>query len=821
MSKLYHLIAVAILFFSYCGSIFAQSGSSIKLQFQRTGTDAKSVTVNVIGADGTPVKGAKASVDCNTALKASTTYVTPFILCPNKNGNTSPNIDLTISLSGLPANFSFNQVNVDLHAFNGGGSYQSNSDGKARRFNLAVQTGTTNNSLQPFGELKDFDPAAGVGIPDAVHKIWTISNKNAVTTDGQLVLRFHITAGSDNKGCFLGLSDVSLSNGEIVEPEPEPGLPDTTQVYNIVWKNTTAQHMSEEGDGSVVVTEYDITQRIFWKLIPTKKANCYYIQNTATGRYIGSCNMPVASDSYITTTEKPVEYYVGKTTSTNGEIQGCYYFTSTDCANYDQESQSPNALNKAGSSNSVITWQAGNNRIGSYWKLVPTEDLYEVRPFMVSSEVGKSGYLYTMTNSKGMALEMGNDGALSWKEKNENDAQLWYFVGTSNHDGGYVIVNQKNHQTISLKGEKETRWAVYEDAKRDGYNFRPFATKEDVQTNLTIDGEASINFQSVHTKFARHNQIYELPCGTLGEQYLIRMNISGSIVKPMQYPLAAISGNTVVTPNASTPKDWYTLYAQDQAIVAPGQEFTVSTLLNAQPLVGQEGFLYCDWNHDGIFEASYKMDLKQQSETKISVPATATPGKVRLRFRLTDNGLTGADEEVTGQIFDCLLQVVKEAPAEPTLTVMSNSDERGSVSPESDKGLNKECEVKATPKGNAIFVCWREGKNVVSLDATYQFTLNHETQLTAYFSPNTDESISGIDHQLSENNQIIKISAQHKQIKVMTDAKVKKVLVFSTNGALVAQSDAATVNLSGAAAGSYIVKVYTDTADNTAKILIK
>ena len=426
-----------------------------------------------------------------------------------------------------------------------------------------------------------------------------------------------------------------------------------------------------------------------------------------------------------------------------------------------------------------------------------------------------------MTNCKCRALEMADDGTLNWKEKNENDAQLWYFVGVSNHEGGYTIVNQKKHQTISLKGEKETRWAIYEDVKLGGYNFRPFATKEDAKTNLTVEGDATLNFQSVHTKFARHNQIYELPCGSLGEQYLIRMNISGDVVKPMQYPLATISGNTIVTPNALTPEDWYTLYAQDQAVIAPGQTFTVSTMLNAQPLVGQEGYLYCDWNHDGIFEASYKMDLEQQSETKISVPAAATPGKVRLRFRLTDNGLAGADEEVTGQIFDCLLQVVNEAPAEPTLTVVSNSEERGTVSPESDKGLNKECEVKATPKGNAIFVCWREGKNVVSLDATYKFTLNYETHLMAYFSPNTDETISGINSNLAENNQLVKISAQHKQIKVVTDARVKKVLVFSTSGALVAQSDTAIVNLANAAAGSYIIKVYTDTIDKAAKILIK
>ena len=155
------------------------------------------------------------------------------------------------------------------------------------------------------------------------------------------------------------------------------------------------------------------------------------------------------------------------------------------------------------------------------------------------------------------------------------------------------------------------------------------------------------------------------------------------------------------------------------------------------------------------------------------------------------------------------------------MTVVANSDDRGEVTPTSDKGANKACEVKATPKGNAVFVCWKEGNNIVSLDATYKFTLTHETHLTAVFSPNTDEVISGIGNQFAENDQMVNISANHKQIKVVSNAKVQKILVFSPNGSLVAQSNDATLNLTGAAAGTYIVKVYTDCADKTAKLLIK
>ena len=45
----------------------------------------------------------------------------------------------------------------------------------------------------------------------------------------------------------------------------------------------------------MVASTYDVAKRIFWELIPTGEENTYFIKNTATGRYIGSCNKTPSS----------------------------------------------------------------------------------------------------------------------------------------------------------------------------------------------------------------------------------------------------------------------------------------------------------------------------------------------------------------------------------------------------------------------------------------------------------------------------------------------------------------------------------------------
>lgn len=145
-------------------------------------------------------------------------------------------------------------------------------------------------------------------------------------------------------------------------------LPQEGKFYTISMKTNSEQYMVEYADGSVGVTDYDVKQRIFWEFVPTQNANCFYMRNATTKRYVMSC--AGAQKDRIYTTDTPVEYYVA---GSGGYVR----FTSTDCANYNVTSNSPNGLNKDGASSNVIVWAAGSSNNNSWWKLNATEYLYD------------------------------------------------------------------------------------------------------------------------------------------------------------------------------------------------------------------------------------------------------------------------------------------------------------------------------------------------------------------------------------------------------------------------------------------------------------
>lgn len=833
MNKTFRKICLAGLM-SLAGVLPTLAADGVGLTFSRTGTDAADVTVNVIDGEGQPIAGATATMSSNQAFKATGNTVTAEILCPDANANTSPNIVLTFEVSGLPADWKFNTVGLDIHALNGGSNYQENGDGVVRQWNVDVAQGATADALQAFANYSDIDIAAGVGSAGAVHKVWNASSASVVSAGSTLVLQLTITKGTTNPGCFFGLSGITLTNEAGTEPEPEPDpepdpepnpTPGETenQCYTIKWKNNTSSYIAEEADGSLVIKDYDVAQRIFWEFIPTGKDNCYYIRNTATGRYFSSCNLTPSSASKIKTGNTPVEYYVGATAATSGEIKGCHWLSSTDCADYDNESAGPRALNKDGASSSVITWQAGTSRVGSYWTLTPTEDLYEVRPFTASEELGAPQFRYAVisANNPSQSLHMAEDGKLSWQPKQDADEQAWYFVGEGNSAGGYLIANARSHRTIALEGEEATRWNVLA-ANTDvlAYYFRPHAKVKDEGTAFVVEGDSLVQFKALRNAFARNNQVYELPCGTLGNRYVARASIEGeNVVRPMVYPLPKKSGTNVIAGTATTPSSWYTLYTSDKAALACGQAFDFVVQLNAAPLVGQEAFVYADWNRDGIFETMEQLTIKTKMTTTLTVPEDAVPGKTRLRVRLTNNGLTDAEDEVTGQILDLVVEVVESLPETLEVKVEANDPTRGTVAVSSQDANTT---VSATALGNASFVCWREGNKMVSVKSEYTFQPTHSTTLTAYFSPNTDETEVGIGGApVAENNLLVDVVAGNKQISVNTSAKVLRLLVFTADGVLVARSDSSVVSVAHLPVGAYIVKVVTDVADTAAKVMVK
>ncbi len=389
-----------VLFAFLALSLGAGAQTAVKLQFQRTGTDVASTTVKVLDENGTAISGAQATLTSTHAFKGTGGNVTAGILCPNVNGTSSPTIQFTFTVTGLPATFSYNTVGLDIHALNGSSAYQQNNDNRVRQWNVAVQQGAEASALSAFATYSDIDIAAGVGATGSVHKVWSQTVASTHNATDPLVLSLTITKGTTNEGCFFGLSDIILSTGEYVEPEQPvdngPLLPPgaESRIYNIVWQSNSGNYMAEQLGNKVVVTSYDVTQRIFWEVIPTDVEHVYHVRNTATGRYLASCNMAPSNQSLITTTTEPVPYYIHKTAGTAAQIANCYWLSSTDCEGYADEGTGPRALNKDGASSNVITWTAGTANVGSYWRIEETEDLYTPRVPQGHSDYAKSAQIY-------------------------------------------------------------------------------------------------------------------------------------------------------------------------------------------------------------------------------------------------------------------------------------------------------------------------------------------------------------------------------------------------------------------------------------------
>ena len=535
-----------------------------------------------------------------------------------------------------------------------------------------------------------------------------------------------------------GAHHVNLTMGALAQETPKDEAT-KAGIYTIEWKTGTGSYITEEADGSMVISNYDETKRMFWEFVPTEKDNCFYLRNTATGRYMQSCNLEPSSASRVKTGKEPVEYYVAKNTTAGAATYGQYWFSSTDCANYDKTASSPRALNKDGASNFIITWTAANGNVGSFWTLPDTEDLYDLRPFMV----GES-YRYLLQNDELKALQLADDNTLSWEKRTEDLSQAWYFKGESNRAGGYQIINAKTGKALN----DGTAYVVVQDLTAESavYQFRPFATKDDASTVLTIDGKSALTFRAVRSAFSRNAQIYQMPCGALAGLYISELSLTGEAAyKPLVFPITTAAGK-----ESATPAEWFTLYVRDKAEVQPGKSLTLDITMNQTPAAGYEAFAYFDWNRDGVFEAVTTLDVARTMSATIPVPADAKEGKTRMRIRITDNGLTDAEDEAVGQIFDAILTVI---PANKGLSfsVTTSDLTRGTVSYE----LNgDEITIKAEPLGNATFIAWREGNRLFTTTATHTFTLDRSIHLTAYFTPNTDivTLIEGVEVKVPANN---------------------------------------------------------------------
>ena len=805
MKRIYTTIVTFLLF----AAMQAFAAESIKLNFARSGTDASSTGISITDSNGNTITGAAATLTASHSFKATSNAITQSIICPNVNANTNPTITLTFTISGLPAGFSFNNIALDIHALNGASNYQEPGDGVTRQWNITAKANSGT-----FGSLGNIDIAAGVGNKGDVHKIWNIEGEK-ISTNGSAIIELTITKGTTNAGCFIGLSELALTNtddegGEAVTPDDSGA-----KIYNISWKTTGGNYITEGSDQSMYVASYSVTERQFWKFIPTGNENCYYIQNTATGRYIGSCDKTPSSASRITTTTTPVEYYVAPTSATSGEITGCHYLSSTDCDNYSNEDNGPRALNKDGASNYIITWQAGTSRVGSYWKLIETEDLYEIRPFEPSSAIGNIAVSYTI-NTASRSITLDGTGVSLITKNPANDKQGWYFVGTTNREGYIIASAASPTTTIGITngnitaGTTDTRWKVYANADATAYYFK----SADTGKTLVIDGDSLFTFGKMRNSYARNTQIYNNPCGYLADNYITTATLTGDDVL-----------KTITYEATSKPSNWHVLYTLSRGEIAENGNFDIDITLAQEANEYLEVYAYFDWNTDGVFETSQAMQIEGNKATSsFTVPADAHKAQSRLRIRVNENALNLAEDDVEGVVYDFVVAVA-DAMENRTVTTAVNAKGRGTATLSdgaADYAKGTTLTATATPAGNNTFVCWKEGNIIVSTDAEYTFTVDHNIALTAYFTPDTSGSddITTSIEQMQQATDIA-ITKEGTTIKATAASPITSIIIYNSNAAMVAKSNSDRISTSNLADGIYIIKVRARDGEKNFKFINK
>lgn len=257
--------------------------------------------------------------------------------------------------------------------------------------------------------------------------------------------------------------------------------------------------------------------------------------------------------------------------------------------------------------------------------------------------------------------------------------------------------------------------------------------------------------QSQHSDYARSAQIYFMPCGSHYSSYLVRkLHVGGETLKELDYPCTTWSGSSKKsgTPVTNT---WWTIFTTDKAQVTRGSELQIDITLGKAVTEGYLAQLCFDWDRDGVFEDVKTIDnpLSKTLAYTVSVPADAKEGQSRMRFRLTENGLTDPDDEVNaGQILDCIIETTAPVSLSPErdLTLSVNDPNRGTAVSDCDATAEAGTHVTATatPLGNARFLCWLEGRKVVSTTAVYEFDFVRPTHLKAMFSVNTAAPSDGI-----------------------------------------------------------------------------
>lgn len=203
-------------------SLTAQAQDEVNLTFNRTGSNASGISVNVTDENGEAISGASATLALqpNSVLTNGVlTSEKANVVCPNQNKNANgSDIEFTISITGLPSDLTFSKVEATTWPLTSNGVLQTYA---GRYWDLVVKAGTSSNNLTATSSIQNFDLYNGPG--NGVNSLastpsFVLSSATSTDNSGNLCIKFIANNGTQDPtiGCFIGLERINLSNKSTV-----------------------------------------------------------------------------------------------------------------------------------------------------------------------------------------------------------------------------------------------------------------------------------------------------------------------------------------------------------------------------------------------------------------------------------------------------------------------------------------------------------------------------------------------------------------------------------------------------------------------------
>lgn len=242
------------------------------------------------------------------------------------------------------------------------------------------------------------------------------------------------------------------------------------------------------------------TNKQYWQFVPTEKANCYYIQNVTSKRYVQSSNTKESQQIKVGNT--PVEFEIKQNTTEGAAPKGYYYMCSTD-QTIDNTKDGTLGLNYAGGQSQVVAYHIRYNRGNSYWDI--QESAYDYEAPAPPAPIERSEY------SKRLGiyiLPCGDTGAaylksLSITGENGNVTNALNYTASAQPSNYYNMVRTDSAEvikgkTFNLKYEAEGMTpdytvTAYFDWDKDGVfeSKHEFLNNKSGSAEITVPAEAA------------------------------------------------------------------------------------------------------------------------------------------------------------------------------------------------------------------------------------------------------------------------------------------------------------------------------------------